>query len=141
MYDVDAQALSRSMTARALGPGGGTTMYGYDESSGIGAGCPRQRPAHRDERRVEPIHDHLDLVFGDDERWCDHDGIAAFAIGVADVRPHDESDVPRRRRESLGDVRLARERCSRLLVLDELYARQQPAAPHVTHVRTLTQPC
>ena len=60
---------------------------------------------------------------------------------MANVRPHDESSVARGRREPLGDVRLAREWCSRLLVLHELHAGQEPAAPHVTHERKLTQPC
>src|SRR4026208_2222210 len=87
------------MIARAFGPGGGVTMWGYDLV--VIDSAPEKRTHrlkgashHVFEGAAEPGHDLVDLRLGNDEGRRQHDEVAVDAIGLPRGRPPQQSRTP-----------------------------------------------
>ena len=60
-------------------------------------------------------------------------------IGVPDIRPYDQSIVPRPLRETLGERSRAGNRRAAGAIGNELHAGKEPLAAHISHERQIAQ--
>jgi len=80
---------------------------------------------HLYQRGFEPVDKPGGLLIADDERRGDHHQVAVGAVGVADVRPEDESPFERFSDEGLNVLLLPREGRLLLFVPDEFDSEEK----------------